>query len=75
MTETERILSMKNGTQAKEYATRVNQKIRARYSLSEELSILRKRDNAPEEFAASDLFAESCKQEARREIYGEEATA
>ena len=74
MNKTERILSMKNGTLSKEYATRVNQKIRARYSLSEELSILRKRDAAPEEFAAYNLFAEGCKQEARREIYGEEVS-
>ena len=72
MTNAERILSRVNGTQKAEYATCVNKKIRARYSLSEELSILRKRDSAPEEFADYDLYVEECKQEAKREIYGEE---
>ncbi len=67
-------LSKKNGTLSQLYAARVNQRIRARYSLSAELAILRKRDTHPEEFAAFDAYAEECKAAARGEIYGEEVT-
>lgn len=50
------------------YDDRINELIRTRYSLSEELSILRKRDTHPEEFAAYNSFAESCKAQAREEF-------
>lgn len=35
--------------------------IRLRYSVSDELSILRQRDDKPEEFAAYHEYAEECK--------------
>ena len=73
MTRSERILAEKNGTLDALYAARVHALIRARYVLSEELAILRQRDEKPKEFADYHAFAESCKQTARREIYGEEA--
>lgn len=72
MTEIQRTLSKRNGTCEKEYGALVNRKLRARYSLSEELSILRKREDDPDAFAAYHAFAESCKKEAKAEIYGEE---
>lgn len=50
------------------YAALVNEKIRARYSISEELAILRQRDTKPDEFAAYNSFVEQCKTEARVEI-------
>ena len=65
-------LSTANGTRQAEYGALVNRKLRARYSLSEELAILRKREEAPEEFAAYNAFAEACKAEAKRELFGEE---
>lgn len=43
------------------YNDRVNSLIRERYSLSEELSILRQRDTKPDEFAAYNAYAEQCK--------------
>ncbi len=75
MTKIQRILSRLNGTREKEYGALVNRKIRARYSLSEELSILRKKEDDPDAFAAYHSFAEACKKEAKAEIYGEEGEA
>lgn len=43
------------------YNEEVNSMIRQRYSLSEELAILRQRDTKPEEFAAYNEHAEECK--------------
>lgn len=43
------------------YNEEVNSMIRQRYSLSEELAILRQRDTKPEEFAVYNGYAEECK--------------
>lgn len=59
---------VEQGALRKMYAALVNEKIRARYDISEELSILRKRDTKPEEFAEYNSFVERCKAEARAEI-------
>ena len=48
------------------YNDRVNELIRLRYSLSEELAILRQRDEKQEEFAEYYGYAEQCKQEAKK---------
>ncbi|MBE6655972.1 MAG: hypothetical protein E7609_03745 [Ruminococcaceae bacterium] len=72
MTNTERTLAKLNGTLEKEYGALVTRKLRTRYSLSDELAAQRKRESDPEGFAAYDAFAEACKREARKEIYGEE---
>lgn len=49
----------------------VNTLIRERYSLSEEIAILRQRDTKPEEFAEYNNYAEFCKQKANEIInYG-----
>lgn len=72
MTHTERKLCHLNGTEEEEYGALVTRKIRTRYSLSEELATLRKRERDPIAFATYDEFAEACKKEARAEIYGEE---
>lgn len=47
------------------YNEEVNSMIRGKYSLSEELAILRQRDSKPEEFAAYNEYAEHCKAEIR----------
>lgn len=47
--------------QSIDYNEEVNNMIRQRYSLSEELAILRQRDTKPEEFAAYNEYAEECK--------------
>lgn len=53
------------------YAQTVSDMIRERYSVNTELAILRQRDTKPEEFAAYNAFAEACKVEAKRLIFGE----
>ena len=56
------------GTKAKVYANLVNNKVRERYSVSDELAILRQRDTKPEEFAAYNDFVEQCKAEVKSEL-------
>lgn len=68
MTEVEKKMAELNGTKTALYGQEVNRLIRERYSLSEELSILRKREEAPEEFAAYNAFAEECKKKAKEEM-------
>ncbi|WP_418671306.1 hypothetical protein [Barnesiella intestinihominis] len=47
------------------YEQQVVAKIRERYSVDDELAILRQRDTKPGEFEAYNAYAESCKEEAR----------
>jgi hypothetical protein len=47
------------------YEEQVVAKIRERYSVDDELAILRQRDTKAEEFEAYNAYAESCKEEAR----------
>lgn len=54
-------------TQA-DYEEKVNELIRARYSVSQELAILRQRDTKPDEFVEYNTFAERCKAEARQTL-------
>lgn len=47
------------------YEEQVVAKIRERYSIDDELAILRQRDTKPDEFEAYNAYAESCKEKAR----------
>lgn len=73
MTTIERILAERNGTLEEEYGACVTRKIRARYSISEELALGRQKERKPEEWAQFDAYCEQCKAEAKKEIYGEES--
>lgn len=57
-----------NGTETSpvpmDYGETVNELIRRKYTLSEELAILRQRGTKAEEFKAYNAYAESCKEEA-----------
>lgn len=55
-----------------EYENAVNAKIREKYTLSQELSILRQRDEKTEEYAEYFAYCEQCKTTAKAEIYGGE---
>ena len=50
------------------YEQRVQQSIRERYSVDEELAILRQRDTKPDEFAAYYEYAEQCKAQAKKQM-------
>ena len=50
------------------YETEIIRRIRQRYSLNQELAILRQRDTKPEEFAEYNAFVEGCKKEVKKEL-------
>ena len=50
------------------YEQRVQQSIRERYSVDDELAILRQRDTKPDEFAAYYEYAEQCKAPAKKQM-------
>ena len=49
----------------KAYENAVNAAIREKYTLSQELAILRQRDTKPEEYAAYNEYCETCKAQAK----------
>ena len=59
-----------------DYGEMVNGLIRRKYTLSEELAILRQRDTKAKEFEAYNAYAESCKEEAREleRVFNEQRT-
>ena len=71
MNKVMRKLAELNGTLEKEYGAAVTRRIRERYSLSDELAIMRQRDEKPAEFSAYYEYVEKCKAYAKAEIYGE----
>ena len=50
------------------YKDAVERLIRERYTVADELAILRQRDTKPEEFAAYNAYAEQCKAQAKTEL-------
>ena len=50
------------------YEELVVEKIRAKYSLNQELAILRQRDSKIEEFNEYNTYVEACKAEAKAEL-------
>lgn len=56
------------GYSQQDYEAKVETLIRERYSVSQELAILRQRDTKPDEFAAYNAYAEQCKAKARQEL-------
>ena len=55
-------------TEQQKYENRVVELIRKKYSLNQELAILRQRDEKPEEYQAYHDYAEQCKATAKAEI-------
>lgn len=50
------------------YENLIIRKIRTKYTVSQELAILRQRDEKPVEFAEYNTFVELCKTEAKKEL-------
>lgn len=63
-------LILKNIPKGKLYANLVSKLIRERYSVDDEMAILRQRDTKPEEYSEYNSFCEDCKAKAKEEIYG-----
>lgn len=57
----EEVETIPNIIDDREYGNQVNELIRAKYSLSEELSLLRQRDSKQEEFQKYNAYCEECK--------------
>ena len=61
-------LARLNGNAQSLYHELVEEKIRARYTVGEELAVVRQRDRKPQEFAEYDSYCEKCKMEAKKEL-------
>ena len=64
-------LAKKNGTLQDLYAEMVNRAIRQKYSISDEVALLRQRDTKPDEFAEYNEYVELCKKQVRQ-VLGED---
>lgn len=62
-------LVLKNISKDRLYPNLVSRLIRERYSIDDEMAILRQRDTKPEEYEAYNAFCEECKAKAKAEIY------
>ena len=62
-------LILKNISKDKLYANLVSKLIRERYSVDDEMAILRQKETKPEEWQEYNAFCEDCKARARKEIY------
>ena len=63
------ILAKENGITREMYKARILELIRERYSVSDEISLIRQKEDKPLEYAEYDAFVESCKAQAKKE-YG-----
>ena len=62
-------LVLKNIPKEKLYANLVSRLIRERYSVDDEMAILRQKETKPEEWETYNTFCEECKAKAKAEIY------
>lgn len=67
-----RITAEKEAVKNFEYKTTIDKLIRQRYSVSDEIAILRQRDNKPEEHAEYNAYCEQCKAQAKSELANKE---
>ena len=65
MTQREIDLAIKNGVAEKVYPKLVQELINEKYSVYNELAILRQRDTKPEEFNEYNAYCEQCKAQAK----------
>ena len=62
-------LVLKHISKDRLYPNLVSRLIRERYSVDDEMAILRQRDTKPEEYETYNAFCEECKARAKAEIY------
>jgi hypothetical protein len=58
----------KENQKVKLYEQLIISKIRERYTIDQELAILRQRDTKPQEFAEYNAYVENCKAQAKEEV-------
>lgn len=71
MTEIERNLAELNGTREDDYRSEVRRLIHLQYCYDDEIDLLQNKDEKPEEYAAYRDYVEECKEQAKKEVYGE----
>ena len=78
LTKSEIILSERNGVLETLYASKVEQRIRSKYTIGAQIAILRQKEEKKEEFDAFNEFTEEVKKEIKKqiiktlkEVYGE----
>ena len=62
-------LILKNISKDKLYANLVSKLIRERYSVDDEMAILRQKETKPEEWETYNSYCEECKAKAKKEIF------
>lgn len=62
-------LVLKNISKDRLYPNLVSRLIRERYSVDDEMAILRQKETKPEEWKEYNSYCEDCKAKARKEIY------
>lgn len=62
-------LVLKNISKDRLYPNLVSRLIRERYSIDDEMAILRQKETKPEEWKEYNSYCEDCKAKARKEIY------
>lgn len=67
-----RITAEKEAVKNFEYKTTIDKLIRQRYSINDEIAILRQRDSKPEEYAEYNAYCEQCKTQAKSELANKE---
>ena len=61
-------LSKLNGIAEARFSEYLTQRIREKYTINDELAILRQRDTKPDEFAEYNAYVERCKAELKAEL-------
>jgi hypothetical protein len=61
-------LAKRNGTALNLYPALVSEKVGRRYTINDEIAILRQRDTKPEEYEEYNYYVEQCKSEAKQEL-------
>lgn len=67
-----RIAAKKEQTKRIEYKAQIDKLIREKYSINDEIAILRQRDSKPEEYAEYNAYCEQCKAQAKSELANKE---
>ena len=70
----EQLAEIREEEKAREYENKIINKIRQKYSINQELAILRQRDTKPEEYQVYFDYVEQCKAEAKSEVLNDNNT-
>lgn len=64
----EQLAEIREEEKAREYENKIINKIRQKYTINQELAILRQKDTKPEEWNIYNEYVESCKRQVKEEL-------